>query len=116
MKKLILIAMILAMAVTANAAEKFLKWDAVPDAVGYKVYYTNGITEWSDAVTETQLSLTVMNIPFNTEYTYRVTAYNEFGESLQSLPLTYTTEAFQITENPKPPLAYDPAPENLIVE
>ena len=116
MKKLFTILAVLVMAVTCNAAEKFLKWDAVPNAVGYKVYYTDGVDEWSNLVTENELSLDEMNIPFNSEYTYRVTTYNEFGESLFSLPLTYTTEAFQITENPKPPLADDPAVENLVIE
>ena len=114
MKKLFTILAILVMAISVNAAT--LKWDAVPNADGYKVYYTNGTDSYSNLTTTNELSLDAMNIPHNSEWTFEVTAYNASGESLKSIPLTYTTEVFEITENPKPAIADDPAVENLVIE
>lgn len=99
MKKLIVMALVL-FATTVQAAT--LSFDAVPNATGYAVYYTDGTTEWSyDPGLNTSMDLAVFNLTSGT-YTFYVTAYNDNGESGPSNTVDTVKVKFVFVANPKP--------------
>ena len=101
MKKLIVL-LILAMAVTVNAAD--LKWDAsTGDVDGYNVYFTDGTTSKVANVGDVTEVTDIFNhfgLAYGTTYTFSATAFNETGESAQSTSVEYTTPASYISPEP----------------
>ena len=77
--------------INAEASSFSLAWDPVPGAAGYIVYQVSGgrTTGWRKWLATAPDPITtpaaeIKRITANTEYWYRVTAYNEKGESLPS--------------------------------
>jgi fibronectin type 3 domain-containing protein len=73
---------------TASGNSITLNWTVVPGATGYKVY-RNTIDSYSETnvvATPTSTSYTDTGLAAGTPYFYRVTAYNDAGESPKSSP------------------------------
>ena len=56
-----------------------LRWDTVPGASGYEVYYSNGSTTFTLAKTVTTNEFSQYNLPTNTLIKYKVRAYRMVG-------------------------------------
>ena len=86
MKKIlsILITLIL-IALPVYAADINLKWNAVPNATGYKVYRSvdQGLT-WVEVVDLPETTVLLTAQPETGFVIYRVSAYNVNGEALRS--------------------------------
>jgi len=96
MKNLILLLML--MAIPAMAEPVFVISGVNPDDVtGFIVYFsTEGSTEFHKNVgKETEIPLSMFHVKHNVEYTYRVSAYTEAGESLRSEPVFFTWKGFE---------------------
>ena len=93
MKKLLMILVIMAMAMTANAAT--LRWDASTGEVdGYNIYFTDGIENFTapvGGVTEVLDIDNTFNLLPGKTYTFSVTAWNSVGESGPSNEAVYVT-------------------------
>ena len=68
---------------------------------GYTIYFTDGTNMWNISVPATEgataemLDVFLLNIPYNTELTYTVVAYNNGGPGEPSEPVTWTRPAFE---------------------
>ena len=91
MKKLMMVLMILAMAVSVQAAT--LKWDAsTGDVDGYTAYWT-GTASGNKTTTATEIDIDTLNLLPGT-YTFIVKAHNVLGESGPSNEALYTMDAY----------------------
>lgn len=88
-----------------------LNWSPVPETVsGYKVYRSLNNAQWLMMATTTNSSTTFTNTQA-AYYKYRVTSYNQFGESLPSnevaagmlVPSTPTNLTLQVIIPINPP-------------
>lgn len=92
-----------------NASAANLVWDASTGEVdGYIAYCSDGVNEYNlnvgNVTTVTDIENT-FNLEPNTEYTFTVTAFNEYGESERSNTAlyTWTIESFTPPEDYLPP-------------
>ncbi len=89
----------------SHAISATLVWNSSSGVVeGYKVYYgTSGSnpTTSIDVGKVTQYSLDVLPLAENTQYYFRVSAYNNVGESAPCHPVAYTPAD---TTPPAPPI------------
>ena len=78
------------LAATATETTITLTWDAVDGAVSYNVYAVEG--EDNTLVgNATETTFTVEDLKLETEYSFTVTAVNEFKESRYAAPVTIST-------------------------
>jgi len=111
MKKLMLVLMVLLLIVVSASAD-IARWDASECADGYKIYYN----EYSTIIGEsTECDLDALNLVPGVEYTFQVTAYNGYGESVKSNSLTYTKGSYTPTENIPPMVICFPGPVTIQV-
>lgn len=106
------------------AASPYLKWDPVttPEGVdpllGYIIHYTrtgqtDNYTKDVGDVTEYPL-LTDLNLAYNQEYTFAVTAYNACGESEYSNTVTFTRPNANVPPDNVPELSVNLPPAVVI--
>ena len=67
--------------VSNTIASLTLKWNAVTDATGYEIYRAGTDGKYSKITTVTSTSYVDTNVKNNTQYSYRIKAYNAAGTS-----------------------------------
>ena len=67
--------------VSNTIASLTLKWNAVTDATGYEIYRAGTDGKYSKITTVTSTSYVDTNVKNNTQYSYRIKAYNTAGAS-----------------------------------
>lgn len=98
MKKLIILLAITILAFPALLFGATIVWDAptgggIPD--GYIVYYTDQTNNYNyDVGNVTECNVDLLNIMPGVEFTFDVTAYNDYGESDHSDSVTWIRDAF----------------------
>ena len=99
--RLLFIALIF-MASMAQAANISLTLDTDPSIPcnGFKVYYTDGATQWSQLI-GMNTEYTLENLDPSTTYEIYATAFNEVRESVPSNTISVTTDAFVMSDEPK---------------
>ena len=88
--KTLFVTIFLFVATTCLAAGVTVQWDAVPNAVGYKVYHGTESGVYSPHDDVGNQTTHVLTLDPGTYY-FAVTAYNEYGESGYSEE-TYATQ------------------------
>ena len=78
------------LAATATETTITLTWDAVDGAVSYNVYAVEG-EDYTLVGNATETTFTVEDLKLETEYSFTVTAVNEFKESRYAAPVTIST-------------------------
>ena len=79
-------------ATALSSSEIEVQFNTVSDATGYKIYYSLSSTGYYTLVTTiATTSYTHSNLDADTEYFYKVTAYNDNGESCYSDMVSATT-------------------------
>ena len=69
------------LSVSNTIASLTLKWNAVKDATGYEVYRAGTDGKYSKITTVTSTSYVDTNVKNNTQYSYKIKAYNAAGTS-----------------------------------
>ena len=69
------------LSVSNTIASLTLKWNAVTDATGYEIYRAGTDGKYSKITTVTSTSYVDTNVKNNTQYTYKIKAYNAAGAS-----------------------------------
>ena len=69
------------LSVSNTIASLTLKWNAVTDATGYEIYRAGTDGKYSKIKTVTSTSYVDTNVKNNTQYSYRIKAYNAAGAS-----------------------------------
>ena len=69
------------LSVSNTIASLTLKWNAVTDATGYEIYRAGTDGKYSKITTVTSTSYVDTSVKNNTEYSYRIKAYNAAGAS-----------------------------------
>ncbi len=69
------------LSVSNTIASLTLKWNAVTDATGYEIYRAGTDGKYSKITTVTSTSYVDTNVKNNTQYSYRIKAYNAAGAS-----------------------------------
>ena len=69
------------LSVSNTIASLTLKWNAVKDATGYEIYRAGTDGKYSKIKTVTSTSYVDTNVKNNTQYSYRIKAYNTAGAS-----------------------------------
>ena len=69
------------LSVSNTIASLTLKWNAVTDATGYEIYRAGTDGKYSKITTVTSTSYVDTSVKNNTEYSYRIKAYNAAGTS-----------------------------------
>ena len=109
MKKLLLVALLLIIALAAYAASVTLAWTPSPDAsvVGYRLYWGASSRVYSNSVTVGNVrTSTIPDLGMSTFYVFAATAYDSSGvESEFSNEVAYTTpDTNQPNPKPKSPI------------
>jgi len=117
MRKILISFFIMLIAVSGHAEDYFLEWDASTGAEGYKVYFTDGATQYQkDVGNVVQYNLDDLNAQPGTEYTYYVTAYNTCGESEPSESVSHMIPVFEVGEDNLPiKLTVPVRPQTIII-
>ena len=97
-----------------------LQWDACTGALGYNIYFTDGVSTYNynnrNQTVCTDIDNT-LNLPYDVELTFYVTAYNSTGESGESNRVTYTRAAYVPPEDSLPPVVIViPGPVTIIIK
>ena len=69
------------LSVSNTIASLTLKWNAVTDATGYEIYRAGTDGKYSKITTVTSTSYVDTNVKNNTQYSYKIKAYNAAGAS-----------------------------------
>ena len=69
------------LSVSNTIASLTLKWNAVTDATGYEIYKAGTDGKYSKITTVTSTSYVDTNVKNNTQYSYKIKAYNAAGAS-----------------------------------
>ena len=69
------------LSVSNTIASLTLKWNAVKDAAGYEIYRAGTDGKYSKITTVTSTSYVDTNVKNNTQYSYKIKAYNAAGTS-----------------------------------
>ncbi len=69
------------LSVSNTIASLTLKWNAVTDATGYEIYRAGTDGKYSKITTVTSTSYVDTNVKNNTQYSYKIKAYNAAGTS-----------------------------------
>ena len=69
------------LSVSNTIASLTLKWNAVKDATGYEIYRAGTDGKYSKITTVTSTSYVDTNVKNNTQYSYKIKAYNAAGAS-----------------------------------
>ena len=69
------------LSVSNTIASLTLKWNAVTDATGYEIYRAGTDGKYSKITTVTSTSYVDTNVKNNTQYSYKIKAYNTAGAS-----------------------------------
>ena len=69
------------LSVSNTIASLTLKWNAVKDATGYEIYRAGTDGKYSKITTVTSTSYVDTNVKNNTQYSYKIKAYNAAGTS-----------------------------------
>ena len=69
------------LSISNTIASLTLKWNAVTDAAGYEIYRAGTDGKYSKITTVTSTSYVDTNVKNNTQYSYRIKAYNAAGTS-----------------------------------
>ena len=72
------------LSVSNTIASLTLKWNAVTDATGYEIYRAGTDGKYSKITTVTSTSYVDTNVKNNTQYSYKIKAYNAAGTSVFS--------------------------------
>lgn len=79
-----------------------LKWQSKGKVTGYKIYFSDGIEIWSKRIGKVEsIDLDSLNLTPGIHYVFRVTTYNDFGESKVSGTISYLMPKFVPEDNPK---------------
>lgn len=116
-KLMIVFAIVMLIVGIMEASAATIRWSAVTDGevLGYNVYWNDGTEQFYahvGNVTEVEDIEHNFNLVPNTPYTFEVTAYNTFGESPKSTPVTW---AWEVSSDYIPPEDYKPAPNVYIL-
>ena len=94
--------LVLVLVAMAQAADKTIQWDAVPDAIGYRISISTdaGVTWTQAAEIPAGTTEAVITIPDTGLTLIRASAYNNIGEAVNTTGGVWYNPDWKLTETP----------------